>query len=62
MTDRELKAAVLDLFDRRKSLTNYELAEWESLIGNTAYFLRREREARDIKSVDAILNIEGAPV
>ena len=60
MTHNELKSAILDLYDRRKTITNYELAEWESLIGNTAYFLKREKEARDIKIVDQCL--EGAPV
>ena len=60
MTDNELRAAILDLHDRRASLTNFDLNRWESLLGNTAYFLKQEQERRLVRIVDDC--IEGAPV
>ena len=60
MVDPTLKRAILDLYDNRSRLTKYDLDEWESLLSNTAYFLRQEQEKRLAKYVDECL--EGAPV
>lgn len=62
MTDNELRAAILDLHDRRASLNNFDLGRWESLLSNTAYFLKQEQEKRFVKFVDESLEVEGAPV
>ena len=55
MTFAELRAQLLDLVDGREKLTNRELDELESVVGTTAYFLTKERRARDARSVDECL-------
>ena len=60
MTHQELRAALLDLVDGREKLPNRTLDELESAVGTAAYFLTKERRARDARSVDQCL--EGTPV
>ena len=60
LTTQELRLALVDLVDNRARLSNYDLEELESIVGTTAYFLTKERKARDARFIDECL--EGTPV
>lgn len=62
MIDLTFKRALLDYVDNRAALSRYDLDELESVVTTAAYFLTKERRARDLRVVDECLEIQGAPV
>ena len=60
LTTQELRLALVDVVDNRAKLSRYDLVELESIVSTTAYFLKKELDARDYRFIDECL--EGTPV